>query len=61
VAFVDDYLPYFAGIPRQVHAALILREPNGSPNVGPDLENIDSRHQDLAGFADWWLAQDHAA
>jgi phosphoglycolate phosphatase-like HAD superfamily hydrolase len=55
LAFVDDYLPFFAGIPSEVHAALILREPNGSPNVGPELENIDSQHQDLPAFADWWL------
>lgn len=55
VAFVDDYLPYFEGIPSHVHAALILREPNGSPNVGPALENVHSKHVDLADFVDWWL------
>lgn len=55
VAFVDDYLPYFAGIPSEIHAALILREPNGSPNVGPELQNVHSRHKDLSAFAGWWL------
>lgn len=61
VAFVDDYLPYFAGIPSQVHAALILREPNGSPNVGADLRNVDSRHNDLSDFTDWWLEPGRAS
>lgn len=56
VAFVDDYLPYFAGIPAEIHAALILREPNGSPNVGPELDQVDSQHTDLADFANWWLS-----
>ncbi|RJG01331.1 HAD family hydrolase [Noviherbaspirillum sedimenti] len=56
VAFVDDYLPFLKGIPSQIHAALILREPNGSPNVGEDMALAHSRHADLAGFVDWWLA-----
>jgi hypothetical protein len=30
----DDFLSYLRGIPDNIHAALILREPNGSPNVG---------------------------
>ena len=34
VVFVDDFLPYLRGIPDNIHAALILRVPNGSPNVG---------------------------
>lgn len=29
VAFVDDFLPYLWGIPTEIHAALVLREPNG--------------------------------
>jgi phosphoglycolate phosphatase-like HAD superfamily hydrolase len=55
-AFVDDYLPYLRGIPEHVHTALVLRAPNGSPNVGPDLVLARSTHQDLADFADHWLA-----
>lgn len=55
VAFVDDYLPYLNGIPADIHAALILREPNGSPNVGEDLRLAHSQHANLAAFANWWL------
>lgn len=54
VAFVDDYLPYFRGIPRDTHAALITREPNGSPNQGDDLALTHSRHDDLNHFSRWW-------
>ena len=36
-AFVDDYLPYMRGVPAHVHTALVLRAPNGSPNVGDEL------------------------
>lgn len=61
VAFVDDFLPYLRGIPSDVHAALILREPNGSPNTGENLVWAHSRHRDLADFAKWWLAQEHVA
>lgn len=56
VAFVDDYLPYHRGIMPPVHKALILRESNGSPNVGPELACVDSQHADLGAFTDWWLA-----
>jgi phosphoglycolate phosphatase-like HAD superfamily hydrolase len=55
VAFVDDYAPYLRGIPADVHAALVLREPNGSPNIGDDLRLAHSQHADLATFAAWWL------
>ncbi len=55
VAFVDDYLPYLQGIPRDIHTALILREPNGSPNFVADSTLVQSRHMDLAEFAKWWL------
>ena len=55
VAFVDDYLPYFLGLPADVHTALILRAHNGSPNVGPDLSIVKSAHRDLAEFAQAWL------
>ncbi|MDQ6628434.1 MAG: HAD family hydrolase [Pseudomonadota bacterium] len=56
-AFVDDYLPYMRGIPAHVHSALILRAPNGSPNQGAELVLAKSVHEDLAGFADYWLAR----
>lgn len=56
VAFVDDYAPYLRGIPADIHAALVLREPNGSPNTGEDLLLAYSTHADLAGFAQWWLS-----
>lgn len=54
-AFVDDYLPYFRGIPDTVHKALVLRAPNGSPNTGPELALAKSTHQDLADFTRHWL------
>jgi phosphoglycolate phosphatase-like HAD superfamily hydrolase len=57
IAFVDDYAPYLKGIPQDLHAALILREPNGSPNVGEALELADSTHVNLAGFVAWWLSK----
>ena len=56
IAFVDDYIPYMRGVPAHVHTALVLRAPNGSPNVGPELALAKSVHDDLAGFADHWLA-----
>jgi phosphoglycolate phosphatase-like HAD superfamily hydrolase len=55
VAFVDDFLPYMQGISNDVHTALIVRGPNGSPNVGPGLASVGSMHVDLAEFAEWWL------
>lgn len=57
IAFVDDYLPYLRGLPAQVHTALVLRAPNGTPNVGPDMALANSVHDDLAGFATHWLAR----
>jgi phosphoglycolate phosphatase-like HAD superfamily hydrolase len=57
VAFVDDYIAYLRGIPSAVHTALILRAPNGSPNVGEDLKHARSVHQDLAAFANHWLGE----
>jgi phosphoglycolate phosphatase-like HAD superfamily hydrolase len=57
IAFVDDYLPYLRGVPGHVHTALVLRAPNGSPNIGPDMALAKSVHDDLAGFADHWLAR----
>lgn len=57
VAFVDDFLPYLQGIPKEIHAALVLREPNGSPNVGDGLAWSHSQHVDLAAFTAWWLTR----
>jgi phosphoglycolate phosphatase-like HAD superfamily hydrolase len=55
VAFVDDYIAYLRGMPTEVHTALVLRAPNGSPNVGDDLKHARSVHQDLADFTRHWL------
>ena len=57
IAFVDDYLPYLRGMPAEVHTALVLRAPNGSPNTGADMSLVKSFHKDLAGFTDHWLAR----
>ena len=38
-------------------AALVVRAPNGSPNTGADMKLAKSLHDDLAGFADHWLAR----
>ena len=57
VAFVDDYLPYFRGVGDAVHTALVLRAPNGSPNVGDELSLAKSVHPDLAHFAEHWLTR----
>ena len=57
-AFVDDYLPYMRGVPAHVHTALVLRAPNGSPNVGEEMKRLArSIHPDLADFASHWLAR----
>jgi phosphoglycolate phosphatase-like HAD superfamily hydrolase len=61
VAFVDDYIVYMRGVPSEVHTALVLRAPNGSPNVGDELKLARSVHQDLADFADHWLGTAPAA
>lgn len=57
VAFVDDYLPYFEGVAADIHTALVMREPNGSPNVGPGLGAVRSTHASLSDFSDWWLSR----
>jgi phosphoglycolate phosphatase-like HAD superfamily hydrolase len=56
IAFVDDYLPFLRGIDAEVHTALVLRAPHGSPNTGPELALARSIHPDLAAFAAAWLA-----
>lgn len=57
IVFVDDFLPYHRGISKNIHKALVTREINGSPNVGNELNLIDSSHGDLAEFAQWWLTR----
>jgi hypothetical protein len=59
VALVDDYLPYLQGLPPQVHTALVMRQGSlgpRSPNHGPSIAAVHSRHRDVVAFADWWLA-----
>lgn len=56
-AFVDDYLPYFRGVPEHVHTALVLRNSNGSPNHGSEMALARSVHDDLPAFADRWLTR----
>ncbi|MES2188488.1 MAG: HAD family hydrolase [Pseudomonadota bacterium] len=55
-AFVDDYFPYMLGVDRSIHRALVLREPNGSPNTGAEMESVSSKHIDLARFTAQWLS-----
>lgn len=55
VVFVDDFLPYHRGVSSTIHRALITRETNGTANIGPELDEIDSSHQDLYTFSNWWL------
>jgi phosphoglycolate phosphatase-like HAD superfamily hydrolase len=57
-AFVDDYLPNMAGVHPDIHQALIVRNPNGSPNTDDALLsiNITSQHNNLKEFSDWWLS-----
>jgi phosphoglycolate phosphatase-like HAD superfamily hydrolase len=55
LAFVDDYLPYMAGIDTNIHLALIMRDPDNSPNTGVGLDHIHSNHTDLQNFVMSWL------
>lgn len=54
-AFVDDYAPYLVGVSADIHKALILRDPIGSPNVGQALSLANSTHANLLAFAHCWL------
>lgn len=56
-AFVDDYGPYLVGVDPNIHLALIMRDPDGSPNAGQLLQLPNSQHPDLLDFAKWWAAQ----
>lgn len=55
IVFIDDFLPYYRGISQKIHKALILKEMNGSPNLGVELKEIDSTHTSLEMFSTWWL------
>lgn len=55
VAFVDDYLPYMAGVADDIHLALVTRETNGSPNQGLALGKVGSQHPSLLEFSRWWV------
>jgi phosphoglycolate phosphatase-like HAD superfamily hydrolase len=57
MAFVDDFAPYLVGVDDGIHKALIVRDPVGSPNVGDALQHSHSQHDDLLGFARWWIAR----
>ncbi len=61
VAFVDDYAPYLVGVSTEIHRALILRDPIGSPNVGDALAHADSMHDNLLQFAKGWCADSERA
>ncbi len=61
VAFVDDFAPYLVGVDDGIHKALIVRDPVGSPNVGDALQHSHSQHDDLLGFARWWIARSDGA
>lgn len=56
-AFVDDYFPYLLGVPREIHQALIMRDPSGSPNQGDLMALPHSLHSNLLEFARWWISQ----
>lgn len=61
VAFVDDFAPFLRGVASQVHKALIVGHPNGSPNEGDDLDLANSCHIDLRSFATDWIASNRSA
>lgn len=53
LVFVDDHLQYFRGVALGIHRALICRGPNGTPNVGLELNEVHSLHADLWQFSEW--------
>lgn len=57
IAFVDDFAPYLTGVDARIHKALIVRDPEGSPNIGEALHLADSTHADLLSFANWWVTE----
>lgn len=52
LVFVDDHLQYFRGVDPRIHRALICRGPNGTPNVGKELDEVHSFHADLWEFSE---------
>ena len=57
IAFVDDFAPYLRGVSDDIHKALLLRHPNGSPNTGDALRLATTTHKNLLEFSKWWLAK----
>lgn len=57
VAFVDDLVSNFDGVPTAVHCALIEPGFYDSPNLQADHARVDSTHLNLLAFAKWWLSQ----
>ncbi len=57
MAFIDDYAPYFSGVPEFIHKALIDRDQDGSPNNISGERHYDSTHCNLNEFADYWITQ----
>jgi len=53
VAFVDDYLQYLRGIPDDIHAPIVPREPNRSPNPEGRPEHKASQHARHADLTTW--------
>lgn len=50
LAFVDDYEPYFYGVPETMHRAFIANRDHALP-----MDFADSSHADLGSFAKAWL------
>lgn len=57
VAFVDDLVHNFYGIPEGVHCALLEPGFYDSPNHTGDKTQVDSIHDDLLTFTKYWLAR----
>lgn len=57
VAFVDDFAHYFVGVDSSIHRALVMREPDGSPNFGEVMQHSDTTHSNLLDFAKWWVGK----
>ena len=49
-AFVDDYQPYFYGVPSTMHRAFIADRDHAQP-----MDFADSSHSDIGSFAKAWL------
>lgn len=55
---MDDFGPYFAGVSPNIHKALVVRDPNGSPNVrrGADAGGIHTMRICTSLLAGGWAA-----